>query len=146
MMEKLCKYADFDMLHGVLGICFSGEMANSGFPYGIGVEYNGKALSDDFDIVEIPAHTYAVFQCRGKMPDAFVDTYKKICTEFFPQSTTYEYGNGIELEVIPPPMCKIPITAAKSGLRLQKRNKNSLYTEQFEKKSAFLQAPTSLRF
>lgn len=101
MMEKLCKYADFDKLHGVLGICFSGEMANSGFPYGIGVEYNGKALSDDFDIVEIPAHTYAVFQCRGKMPDAFVDTYKKICTEFFPQSTTYEYGNGIELEVYP---------------------------------------------
>lgn len=101
MMEKLCKYADFDMLHGVLGICFSGKMANSGFPYGISVEYNGKALSDDFDIVEIPAHTYAVFQCRGKMPDAFVDTYKKICTEFFPQSTTYEYGNGIELEVYP---------------------------------------------
>lgn len=101
MMEKLCKYADFDKLHGVLGICFSGEMANSGFPYGIGVEYNGKALSDNFDIVEIPAHTYAVFQCRGKMPDAFVDTYKKICTEFFPQSTTYEYGNGIELEVYP---------------------------------------------
>lgn len=102
MMEKLCKYANFDNLHGVLGICFSGEMADSGFPYGIGVEYNGKPVTDDgFDIVEIPAYTYAVFQCKGKMPDAFKDTYKKICTEFFPQSSTYEYGSGIELEVYP---------------------------------------------
>ena len=101
-MEKLCKYASFDNLRGILGVCFSGEMANSGFPYGIGAEYNGAPLTDGgFDIVEIPAHTYAVFQCKGKMPDAFKETYKKICTEFFPQSSTYEYGNGIELEVYP---------------------------------------------
>ncbi len=101
-MEKLCKYANFDNLHGILGICFSGEMADSGFPYGIGAEWNGTPVTDEsFDLVEIPAHTYAVFQCRGKMPDAFRDTYKKICTEFFPQSNTYEYGSGIELEVYP---------------------------------------------
>lgn len=100
-MEKLCKYADFSKLGGVLGICFSGEMVENGFPYGIGAEWNGKPLEDDFDIVEIPAYTYAVFQCRGVMPDAFKDTYKKICTEFFPQSSTYEYGSGIELEVYP---------------------------------------------
>lgn len=101
-MEKLCKYASFDNLHGILGICFSGEMADSGFPYGIGAEWNGAPITDEgFDLVEIPAYTYAVFQCRGKMPDAFRDTYKKICTEFFPQSNTYEYGSGIELEVYP---------------------------------------------
>ena len=101
-MEKLCKYANFDNLHGILGICFSGEMADSGFPYGIGAEWNGTPVTDEsFDLVEIPAYTYAVFQCRGTMPDAFRDTYKKICTEFFPQSNTYEYGSGIELEVYP---------------------------------------------
>lgn len=101
-MEVLPKYAKFDNLHGILGICFSGEMANSGFPYGIGAEYNGAPVTDSgFDIVEIPAYTYAVFQCKGKMPDAFKNTYKKICSEFFPQSSTYEYGNGIELEVYP---------------------------------------------
>ncbi len=101
-MEKICKYGRFENLHGVLGICFSGDMANDGFPYGIGAEYNGKPVEDEgLDIVEIPAYTFAVFQCKGQMPDAFVDTYKKICTEFFPQSNTYEYGNGIELEVYP---------------------------------------------
>lgn len=100
-MEEICKYGRFDHLGGVLGVCFSGEMADSGFPYGIGAEYNGTPLCDDvLDIVDIPAYTYAVFQCKGKMPDAFKKTYQQICTEFFPQSN-YEYGNGVELEVYP---------------------------------------------
>lgn len=100
-MDQICKYGTFDNYHGVLGVCFSGEMADSGFPYGIGAEYNGAALTEKgLDIVEIPAYTYAVFTCRGKMPDAFKDTYKRICTEFFPQSN-YEYGQGVELEVYP---------------------------------------------
>ncbi|KAF5067727.1 Integron-associated effector binding protein [anaerobic digester metagenome] len=100
-MDAICKYGKFDHLNGVLGICFSEELADSGFPYGIGAEYNGTPLNGQkLDIIEIPAYTYAVFTCRGKMPEAFKDTYKKICTEFFPQSN-YEYGQGVELEVYP---------------------------------------------
>lgn len=72
------------------------------FPYGIGVEYDGRAVSDDdLEIIEIPAKTYAVFTCTGKMPDAFSETYRRIVTEFFPQSERYEYAHGIELEVYP---------------------------------------------
>lgn len=98
----LCRYMPkTPTLNGILGICFSGEMANNGFPYGIGAEYNGEPVTEEgFDIVEIPAYTYAVFQCKGPMPDAFKNTYKQICTEFFPQSN-YEYGYGVELEVYP---------------------------------------------
>lgn len=101
-VERLTKYADFSKLHGILGICFTSDMANSGFPYGIGAVYNGVPLDDDeFEIVEIPAYTFATFPCKGKMPDAFKETFKRICTEFFPQSATYEYGNGVEIEVYP---------------------------------------------
>lgn len=100
-IETLCKSARFDNLQGILGICFSGEMANSEFPYGIGAEYNGTAVKEEgFDIIEIPSYTFAVFTCKGEMPDVFRKTYQQICTEFFPQSN-YEYGNGIELEVYP---------------------------------------------
>ena len=35
------------------------------------------------------------------MPEAFNQVYKKIVSEFFPQSTKYEYGWGVELEVYP---------------------------------------------
>lgn len=100
-MDKLCPYGKFDSLQGLLGVCFSGEMENSGFPYAIGAEYNGTPVKEaGLDIVEIPAYTYAVFTCKGPMPDAFRDTYQKICTEFFPQSG-YDYAGGVELEVYP---------------------------------------------
>ena len=100
-MDAVCKYGNFDSLHGLLGVCFSGEMEENGFPYAIGAEYNGAPLGgEELDVVDIPAHTYAVFTSKGPMPDAFKDTYRKICTEFFPQSG-YEYGNGVELEVYP---------------------------------------------
>lgn len=100
-VETLCKYGRFENLQGILGICFSGEMVDSGFPYGIGAEYNGEPLKEEgFDIIEIPAYTFAVFTCKGEMPDAFKKTYQQIVTEFFPQSN-YEYGSGIELEVYP---------------------------------------------
>lgn len=100
-IPAICKYGKFDKLQGVLGICFSGEMADSGFPYGIGAPYNGEPIAEEgLDVIDIPAYTYAVFTCKGKMPDAFKKTYQQICTEFFPQSN-YEYGNGIELEVYP---------------------------------------------
>lgn len=100
-MQAICKYGRFDNLGGMLGVCFSGEMSDAAFPYGIGAEYNGAPLGDEgLELVGIPAHTYAVFRCKGKMPEAFKSTYQRIVTEFFPQSN-YEYGNGVELEVYP---------------------------------------------
>lgn len=107
-MDKICRYGKFDTYRGVLGVCFSDELADSGFPYGIGAEWNGAPVTDaGLDLVEIPAYTYAVFTCRGRMPDAFKDAYKRICTEFFPQSN-YEYGQGVELEVYPSADTKNP--------------------------------------
>ena len=100
-IQKLCGYIkDSAQFKGLLGVCFSTEMTDSGFPYGIGAEYDGESDPQDFEIVEIPAYTYAVFTMRGRMPDAFRETYRKICTEFFPQSG-YEYGNGVEIEAYP---------------------------------------------
>ena len=100
-IQKLCGYIkDSAQFKGLLGVCFSTEMTDSGFPYGIGAEDDGESDPQNFEIVEIPAYTYAVFTVRGRMPDAFRETYRKICTEFFPQSG-YEYGNGVEIEVYP---------------------------------------------
>ena len=89
------------MMKGLLGICFSSELDAKQFPYGIGVEYDGRRIDDDLEIVTIPANTYAVFTSKGKMPDAFIDTYNRIVTEFFPQSSQYEYAENVEFEVYP---------------------------------------------
>lgn len=96
-------------LKGALGISFSRQGDDRKFPYGIGAEYadNGAPIPQGLELVEIPAYSYAVFPVKGKMPDAFVNTYRQICTEFFPQSG-YEYGNGIEFEVYPSPDVQLP--------------------------------------
>ena len=76
----------------------------------------------DLEIIEIPAHTYAVFTCKGKMPEAFKETYKRICTEFFPQSSEYRYGNGIELEVYPSDDVTNPDYTCEIWIAVEKKN------------------------
>lgn len=53
-------------LKGLLGISFSSEIDGAKFPYGIGVEYDNREIPEGLEVVEIPAHTYAVFTCHGK--------------------------------------------------------------------------------
>lgn len=89
-------------LKGLLGICFSAEEADAHFPYGIGMEYDGRPIKDEgLEVFDIPAQTYAVFTSHGPLPQAFAETYSRIVTEFFPQSSQYEYGAGYEFEVYP---------------------------------------------
>lgn len=108
-IPALCSYMPKEPdMKGILGICFTKDMAESGFPYGIGAEYNGEDVKEDgLEIIEIPAYTFAVFQCKGQMPEAFQRVYQQICSEFFPQSN-YEYGFGVELEVYPSADVKDP--------------------------------------
>lgn len=99
-MQKLAEcMPENPVMKGLLGICFSAELDAKQFPYGIGVEYDGRKIDDDLEIVTIPANTYAVFTSKGKMPDAFIETYNRIVTEFFPQSSQYEYAENVEFEV-----------------------------------------------
>lgn len=100
-IEKLVSYIPQNpKLKGLLGISFSQEFMDDAFPYGIGVEYSGSAVSGEFEIIEIPSYTYAVFPVKGEMPSVFKETYKRILTEFFPQSG-YAYAKGVEIEVYP---------------------------------------------
>ncbi len=81
----------------IVGVSFEYEGTDDEFPYGIGAAYNGSgSLGKDVTVVTIPAHTYVVFACVGKMPEAFSDTYRNICTEFFPTSEYRPIGLGFE--------------------------------------------------
>ncbi len=101
-IQKICSYIpERPRLAGLLGICFSLETDGDMFPYGIGAEYNGAPLEDGLEVIELPEYTYAVFPFKGKMPDVFIETYRKIVSEFFPGSSRYEYAGGAEIEVYP---------------------------------------------
>lgn len=103
-VSAICKYVPENNIfkNCIIGVSFDADpnMPNSDFPYGIGALYNGEKITEDYLSVEtVPAHTYAVFKCVGKMPEAFQKVYKYICTEFFPES---EYKPcGIEIESYP---------------------------------------------
>lgn len=103
-IPAICKYIPENNLfpNCIIGVSFGADpnMPNNDFPYGIGAHYNGKEIAEDYLSVEtIPAHTYAVFPCTGKMPEAFQKVYKAICTEFFPASKYQPCG--IEIESYP---------------------------------------------
>ncbi len=102
-IQRLLKYfPEKPSINGLLGICFSFEQDKGVFPYGIGVEYDGKKITDDdFVVVELPKTTWAVFTCKGKIPESFHKTYKRIISEFFSEDSKYEYGECAELEVYP---------------------------------------------
>jgi len=101
-IPAICKYIPENNIFDkcIIGVSFGAESDVTDFPYGIGAHYNGEKISEDYLTVEhIPAHTYAVFKCVGKMPEAFQKVYKYICTEFFPTS---EYQPaGVEIEAYP---------------------------------------------
>ena len=83
-----------------LGVC-TGEGGMEEFTYGIGVEKPEKAVPAGFDVIHIPAATWAIFESIGPMPKAIQDVTVRIFQEWFP-STGYEHAPKPELEVYLP--------------------------------------------
>jgi len=85
-----------------LGVCLP-EDENKNFRYAIAVEKPAKAKADGFEVIHIPASTWAVFGVSAAVPDSGIpdaihEVYRHIVQEWFP-STGYEHANTPELEV-----------------------------------------------
>lgn len=79
----------------IFGICYNNDHTDHPhtFDYGIAALYGGGEVPQGYRVSEIPARTWAVFECHGAMPDAIQKTWHDICTEFMPTSgytPTYE--------------------------------------------------------
>jgi|WetSurMetagenome_2_1015567.scaffolds.fasta_scaffold33002_3 AraC family transcriptional regulator len=84
---------------GCLGICFGGEETNwDPFSYGIGIEKTIKKSPVKFEVMPVPAASWAVFDCTL---DNLQDITKRIFSEWFP-STGYEHAPAPELEIYLP--------------------------------------------
>lgn len=102
-ISALCKYLPQSSIFGncIVGATFGKDAAEPEFPYAIGTPYNGVPISDtDLTVEKIPAHTYVVFSCTCKMPEAFSILYHQIFSEFFPTSE-YQPCGGTDFEVYP---------------------------------------------
>lgn len=70
-----------------VGVCGGADPVSKTFRYGIGRQVRpGAKPPEGFEEWTIPAHTWAVFTCRGAMPDAIQSMWKRIYGEWLPQA------------------------------------------------------------
>lgn len=79
----------------IFGVCYGNLPKNAKtFDYSIVAKCNKNTVAPKgFRKNTIPARTWAVFECKGAMPNAMQDMWHKIVSEFFPASSyqpTYE--------------------------------------------------------
>lgn len=55
-----------------------------------------SGIDEEFDIVEVPALTWAVFSTKGEFPKVMQDTWGKIASEWLP-SSDYELVEAPEI-------------------------------------------------
>jgi AraC family transcriptional regulator len=83
-------------IKGLLGICANFNIEKNTIDYWIAAEHTGDT-PEGFSRFHFPAAKWAVFEARGPVPDAIVNTTKKIYSEWFP-SNGYEPAETASFE------------------------------------------------
>ena len=87
--EKVC---------GMMGICIGNDQGQGKWKYGIGCEQQFlSTVPEGFEVIEIPAYTWAVFPCVGAMPQAIQNKWTAVYSEWLPQSA-YELIQDYDIE------------------------------------------------
>lgn len=102
LCEMAKKEGPFETGKALLGICDSRCCPDDAdlFQYAIGIETDKTSVPEGYSLIEIPELTWAVFKCVGAMPQAVQKMWKRIYSEFFPQSD-YEPLQGMDFELYP---------------------------------------------
>lgn len=85
----------------ILGLCYDAQQNDERFKYAIAVESDAAITNSEFETIQIPAATWAVFTSIGPMPGAIQEVWGRIYQEWFP-NTGYEHAAGIDFELYPP--------------------------------------------
>lgn len=85
---------------GMYGISIDEKMNGETFEYLIADNYNPKQdVPEGFVTRVIPAFTWAVFPCRGAMPNAMQSVNTKFFSEWLPANKQYEVAAGYCVEM-----------------------------------------------
>ena len=89
---------------GMFGINIDLEKGNERFEYLIADVYHPAAeIPEGFSVQTIPAFTWAVFPCRGKIAESLRDVNVKIFSEWLPALKDYEFAAGYCVEMYDAP-------------------------------------------
>lgn len=85
---------------GMYGVSIDESMGSDTFAYLIADDYTPTAeIPDGFVTKTIPAHTWAVFACRGGMPKSMQEVQQRIFSEWLPNCKEYEIAAGYNIEM-----------------------------------------------
>ncbi|WP_028608348.1 AraC family transcriptional regulator [Paenibacillus harenae] len=84
-------------IKGMLGLCGNIDAENNTMDYWIASEHSGDT-PEGFESLDIPASKWVLFEVRGPIPGAMVQTWKDIYSEWFP-SNGYEPADAPSFEV-----------------------------------------------
>ncbi|MBO4918884.1 MAG: AraC family transcriptional regulator [Erysipelotrichaceae bacterium] len=93
-------YADekYRKIPGYLGVCAQQKNGEETFLYGIGCRAcDVEGVPDGFEIIHLPEYEWAVFTCRGPMPDAIQMMWEKVYKEWLP-AADYELIPDYDIE------------------------------------------------
>ncbi|WRS26498.1 AraC family transcriptional regulator [Oscillospiraceae bacterium MB08-C2-2] len=96
IVPRLCTIMNQEPM-GVLGVCVGDWQKEGRFDYYIAVSSSQPVL-EGTEEYQVPAGTWAVFECRGAMPFAIQRMQERIMTEWLPGSG-YRYANAPDIEV-----------------------------------------------
>lgn len=86
-------------VRGLYGINIYEQMSGDTFEYLIADPYDpAMVLTQEYTTRTIPAHTLAVFPCRGKMAESLRAVNAQIFSEWLPGNGDYEIAAGINIE------------------------------------------------
>lgn len=94
-IPMLCQQMNQDLM-GVLGISVGDWQVSENLDYYIAVSSSLPVPEGMFEY-EIPASTWAIFECKGAMPNAIQSMQRRIVTEWFP-SSGYQYADAPDIE------------------------------------------------
>lgn len=94
-IPELCKLMNQEPM-GVLGVSVGDWQTTGSFDYYIAVSSSGPVPEGMF-AYEVPAGTWAIFECRGPMPKAIQSMQERIMTEWLP-SSGYQYADAPDIE------------------------------------------------
>lgn len=83
---------------GMFGVC--AEISDREFDYYIADNYlPWNEVPDGYETKVIPAGTWAVFPCRGKLPEALQSVNTKIWNDWLPSNKKYKIAGKYNIEM-----------------------------------------------
>lgn len=89
-----------EIICGMYGVCFDENKGKDEFEYLIADHYDpSREIPVGYVTKVIPKHTWAVFACKGPIPNSIQDMNEKIFSEWLPNCKDYTIASGYNIEM-----------------------------------------------